>query len=319
MPNVTENYGLKKPLADEFYDVNVQNENMDVIDAQLKLLSEDSGVVISPDEPETGDVWIDTDDESGSSGGVTSVNGKTGDVNLTASDLDAYATGQVYTKTETNNLVNAITPASIGAEPVGLSYGRYVVSSGTDEDFISTIDSVYATMSDFSARHIVVSLSKVHPVLGGGTTLVKIYRADANYGTMSCTLYTSSGGDMEYKRARSAGTWGSFATNIHTSNILTYATPANIGAATTKTYTATVSTGWTASGNYFYKDVTVSGILATDNPVVDINAGSDNAANALYSESICKVFRITTSANSIRLWATEAIAQAFPIQLKVVR
>lgn len=39
MPNVTENYGLKKPFVDEFYDINVHNENMDVIDAKLKELS----------------------------------------------------------------------------------------------------------------------------------------------------------------------------------------------------------------------------------------------------------------------------------------
>lgn len=91
------------------------------------------------------------------------------------------------------------------------------------------------------------------------------------------------------------------------------------GKATTATYTATVTTSWTASGSYFYQDVAVSGILATDNPVVDINPGSDNAANALYGEAICKVIHITTSANSIRVWATEAVVTAFPIQLKVVR
>ena len=86
-----------------------------------------------------------------------------------------------------------------------------------------------------------------------------------------------------------------------------------------KTYTATVTATWTASGDYFYQDITVSGILATDNPIVDINPGSDNAANKLYSDSICKVFRITTSANKIRVWATEKVTTAFPIQLKVVR
>lgn len=96
-------------------------------------------------------------------------------------------------------------------------------------------------------------------------------------------------------------------------------TASEVGAATTTTYTATVTTTWTASGEHFYQDVTVSGILATDNPMVDINAGSDNAANALYSEAICKVFRITTSANKIRVWATENVTTAFPIQLKVVR
>lgn len=91
------------------------------------------------------------------------------------------------------------------------------------------------------------------------------------------------------------------------------------GKASTATYTATVTSTWTASDSYYYQDIVVDGILATDNPIVDINPGSDNAANITYSECICKVFRITTSANSIRVWATEAIASAFPIQLKVVR
>jgi hypothetical protein len=93
----------------------------------------------------------------------------------------------------------------------------------------------------------------------------------------------------------------------------------NTKKASTATYTATVTTSWTKSGDCFYQDIAVNGVLATDNPVVDIVPGSDNAANALYAEAICKVFRITTSANSIRVWATEAIKTAFPIQLKVVR
>lgn len=40
MPNYTENLGLTKPLPEEFYDINVQNENMDKIDlgAVTKLL-----------------------------------------------------------------------------------------------------------------------------------------------------------------------------------------------------------------------------------------------------------------------------------------
>lgn len=40
MPNQTTNYGLTKPLASEFYDVEVQNGNMDKIDAQMKTKSE---------------------------------------------------------------------------------------------------------------------------------------------------------------------------------------------------------------------------------------------------------------------------------------
>ena len=36
MPNLTENYGLKKPLPEEFYDIGVQNGNMDIIDKEMK-------------------------------------------------------------------------------------------------------------------------------------------------------------------------------------------------------------------------------------------------------------------------------------------
>lgn len=36
MANSTTNYGLTKPLADDFYDVQVQNDNMDIIDGELK-------------------------------------------------------------------------------------------------------------------------------------------------------------------------------------------------------------------------------------------------------------------------------------------
>lgn len=36
MANKTTNYKLTKPLESEFYDVGVQNENMDKIDTQMK-------------------------------------------------------------------------------------------------------------------------------------------------------------------------------------------------------------------------------------------------------------------------------------------
>lgn len=36
MANNTTYYGLTKPLAEEFYDIDVQNENMDIIDRTLK-------------------------------------------------------------------------------------------------------------------------------------------------------------------------------------------------------------------------------------------------------------------------------------------
>lgn len=43
MPNFTPNYNLEKPLGSEFYSVEVQNSNMDKLDATLKNLSDNAG------------------------------------------------------------------------------------------------------------------------------------------------------------------------------------------------------------------------------------------------------------------------------------
>jgi len=57
------------------------------------------------------------------------------------------------------------------------------------------------------------------------------------------------------------------------------------GKANTVTLTCTVPVAWTASGDFFYQNVSVPGMLATDNPVTDILTGADNAANKLYAEA----------------------------------
>lgn len=44
----TENYELKKPDADDFYDIKDQNENMDIIDAKMATMS--SGIVQNVEE-----------------------------------------------------------------------------------------------------------------------------------------------------------------------------------------------------------------------------------------------------------------------------
>lgn len=89
--------------------------------------------------------------------------------------------------------------------------------------------------------------------------------------------------------------------------------------AATATYTATVTNTWTASGDYFYQDIAVNGIQEADNPLVDIVLGSDSATNETFLDAFYRVLRITTSANSIRVWATKSTETAFTIQLKVVR
>lgn len=96
-------------------------------------------------------------------------------------------------------------------------------------------------------------------------------------------------------------------------------TRAQIGAAATTTLTCTVPVSWTASGDYFWQNISVPGLLAADNPVADILTGSDNAANKLYAEAWGKVLRAITYDGLVQIWCTEAPTVAFPVQFKVVR
>ncbi len=41
MVNLTKNLGLKKPTKDEFYDVEVQNENMEILDKLITYGTEE--------------------------------------------------------------------------------------------------------------------------------------------------------------------------------------------------------------------------------------------------------------------------------------
>lgn len=87
--------------------------------------------------------------------------------------------------------------------------------------------------------------------------------------------------------------------------------------AKTVTYNATVGTAWTAKTGYVQQTITVNGILATDNPIIDlVTSTADFAAQ---QEAWGKVFKVTTAANSITLYASEATEKAISLQIKVVR
>ena len=188
------------------------------------------------------------------------------------------------------------------------------------------VDGKFSEAAGIGHKHSASDItSGTLPVARGGTGAISYAQALYNIIT-GATALTSTGLDASDR----------IGVSDTSASLGKYVTIANLGAylsgvgglasqqyvdAKTTTYTATVTTTWTASGNYFYQDVAVSGILAADNPIVDINpsSGAGHDSVVLYSEAMCKVFRIQTSANTIRLWATEQPTIAFPIQLKVVR
>ena len=106
-------------------------------------------------------------------------------------------------------------------------------------------------------------------------------------------------------------------------------TPANIGAATTVTYTATIpkyseSSGWEFNSdmvdNWNNITISVTGILATDNPIVDLVLSDNDYPDVAKALAFwATVYKITTAANSITIWSTSAPDINVAIQLKVVR
>lgn len=89
------------------------------------------------------------------------------------------------------------------------------------------------------------------------------------------------------------------------------------GFAKTVTYAATVGTSWTAATGYVTQTVAVQGILATDNPVIDLVATT--AAFEAQQEAWGKIFKVTTATNAITLYASEATETEISLQIKVVR
>lgn len=86
-------------------------------------------------------------------------------------------------------------------------------------------------------------------------------------------------------------------------------------------YTANLSMdGWTDNTDYASQTVTVSGILASDNPIVDINVTSLSASGRqAVASAWCEVYYISTENDSITVESSSIPTTDIPIQIMVVR
>ena len=84
-------------------------------------------------------------------------------------------------------------------------------------------------------------------------------------------------------------------------------------------YTGSIPTGWSGSGPYT-KVVTLSGILATDHPIVDLAASSDYATAEEQIEAWGSIYKVNASAdNTLTFYATDEPTVAIPIQVRCIR
>lgn len=83
--------------------------------------------------------------------------------------------------------------------------------------------------------------------------------------------------------------------------------------------TATLDTSWSGSSAPYSKTVTVSGILATDTPIIDIVMSGTYSTDEARIEAWGYIYRAVTANGSITFYATEKPTVSLPIQIRVVR
>ena len=85
-------------------------------------------------------------------------------------------------------------------------------------------------------------------------------------------------------------------------------------------YTATIPyTSWTGAEAPFTKVVAVAGILAADKPIIDLVPSGTYLTDLIITENWGLIYRITTAADSITVYANEVPSANIPIALKAVR
>lgn len=87
--------------------------------------------------------------------------------------------------------------------------------------------------------------------------------------------------------------------------------------ATALSTTVTLGTSWSGSSAPYTQTVTVSGLLATDTPILDVVTSTSNYENQETAWS--KVFKAVSSANTLTFYAKEKTETSLSIQVKVVR
>lgn len=83
--------------------------------------------------------------------------------------------------------------------------------------------------------------------------------------------------------------------------------------------TATLDTTWSGTSAPYTKTVSVSGILSTDTPIIDVVMSGTYATDEARAEAWGYIYRTVTANDSITFYAMEKPTVSLPIQIRVVR
>lgn len=86
-----------------------------------------------------------------------------------------------------------------------------------------------------------------------------------------------------------------------------------------KDFTGTLSTSWSGSKAPYTQNVTVSGILSTDRPILDMVCSGTYATDQSREEGWLNIYRAVTAANRITFYAHEKPTVSIPFYAQVTR
>lgn len=89
--------------------------------------------------------------------------------------------------------------------------------------------------------------------------------------------------------------------------------------AVTRNFAATIGTSWTGSVAPYTQDVNVSGLFASDKPIVDLIPSDTFATAEAELEAWSNIYRIVTASNKITVYATDKTTTSINVQMVVIR
>ncbi|KJR48388.1 Phage tail fiber protein [Desulfosporosinus sp. I2] len=338
MATNTPNYNLTKPAGTDTVDIGVINTNMDLIDAAVALKAPLASPTLTG-TPTVPTAAVNTNTTQAAS--TAFVLAQAGTV---APVMDGVATVGVATKfaradhTHPSDTAKAdqaavtshlaenssqtvkghVELATAAETTTGTDNTRAVHPAGLKVELDKKIAHSLATaVSDFlvsSGAGVFVkkTLEEVKTILGLGTAA---YTASTAYATAAQgTLATNA---MPLSQKGAVGGVALF--DDVTAHLAESATLSELAHVKHGTLTTTLDTAWAGAQAPFTKTQAVAGILATDNPIVDVTMGGTYSTDEARLDAWSQIYRITTANDSITLYAKKAPTVALPIQLKVVR
>lgn len=279
MATSTTNYSLVKPATSELYDVTIVNSNSDIIDTTL--FNKVDKVVGKQ---------LSTEDYT----------------TTEKSKLSGIASGAEVNQNAFTNIEVTGQPTVSSASKTGtfkLVQGSNVTLTTNNTTKEVTISATGTLSGSVNASDVIVTDSGNY---FSGTQVESVLQ---EIGLTLSTL-SSDASDVTFTP------YG----NIVATDVQNAIEELDDEKATYTVYTATIpSASWTGGSAPYSKAVTVTGLLSTDEPIVDLVLTGTYATDVTMRDNWSKIYRGVTSSNTITFYADSVPSADISIQLVVVR